>query len=61
MASASSSNAEEDTRNLQRMLRVFASKQDYIIEKHDGGEMPESSDRTGNETEQAFGLTMKGT
>jgi hypothetical protein len=61
MTSANSSNTDEDTRNLQRMLRVFASKQDYTIEKHDGMERSESSDRTGNETEQASGLTMKGT
>jgi len=61
MALANSSSGEENARNLQRMLWVFACKQEYGLEKHNAGERPASSAGAGNETKQAPGQTMKGT
>ncbi len=61
MASAESFGREEEVRNLHRMLRVFACKQEDGAAEQDYGERSECSDRTGNETEQAYGHTIKGT
>lgn len=61
MTTANSFGKEEEVLNLHRMLRVFAFKQEDGAEENDGGEMSEFSDRTGNDSEQAFGQTIKGT
>ena len=61
MASGSSFSKEEESRNLHRMLRVFACKQEDSMEDREGGEMTPPADRTWEDTEEAFGQTTKGT
>ena len=61
MTTANSFGKEEVVLNLHRMLRVFACKQEDVTEEEGNGDMCESLDQTGNDSEQAFGQTLKGT